>query len=67
MQTENLSGFDSDDIHTKRLVMFTKYFQTGIKSTNHYLKLINFSAFDYVLLVFRIKSVSKKIYRFVVK
>lgn len=66
MEPENLANFDSG-IHKLRLTAFKDYFKTEIKSSSHYLKLINLSAFDYVLLVFRLKSISRKLYEFVVK
>lgn len=66
METENLDDIDSG-IHNIRLKAFRDYFKTEIKSANHYLKMIDFSAFDYVLSAFRLKSLSRKLYKFVVK
>lgn len=66
MNTENLKDLDSG-VHKTRLTVFRDYFDSEIKSTNHYLKLIDFSAFDYVLLIFRLKSLPRKLYKFVVK
>ena len=66
MKTENLEEFDSG-IHKIRLKTFRDYFKTEIKGTDHYLRMINFSVFDYILLIFRLKSLSRKLYKFVVK
>ena len=66
METKNFKKFDSD-IHKLRLSAFRDYFKTEIKGSAHYLKLIKFFAFDYVLLAFRLKSLPRKLYKFVVK
>jgi hypothetical protein len=55
------------DIHNLRMTVFKAYFKTEIQGISHYLKLINFSIFDFVLLIFRLKSLPRKLYRFVVK
>lgn len=66
METENLTNFDSG-IHKVRLTTFRDYFNTEIKGTDHYLKMIDFSVLDFILLFFRLKSPQRKLYKFVVK
>lgn len=66
METEKLDNLDSG-IHKLRLAAFRDYFKTEIKDTNHYLKMIDFSVLDFLLLFFRLKSLPRKLYKFVVK
>lgn len=49
METQNLSDFDSESIHIKRLIAFNKYFETEIKSSAPFLQMIDFSTVDFVL------------------
>lgn len=67
MNRGNLGDFDSESIHKIRLSAFRDSFTAEIKDTNHYLRLINFTILDYVLLIFRLRSLSGKLYKFVVK
>lgn len=66
METKNLNDIDAG-IHKIRLMTFRDYFKTEIRGVNHYLKMIDFSIFDYVLLAVHLKSISRKLYKFVVK
>lgn len=67
LTTENPSDFDLSDIHSLRLATFKYHFKTEIYSSDHYLKMIGFSAFEFVLLAFRLSDISEKLYRFVIK
>ena len=66
MSTE-FTYFDEKSRHYKRLKAFKEFFQMEIKSSAHYLKLINMSFKDVILFVLRLKTVSRFLYKFVVK
>jgi hypothetical protein len=56
-----------ESIHLKRLEAFKDYFGINITDTEDYLSMINLSGFDFVLMAFRLKDISKHLYYFVVK
>lgn len=46
---------DSKGIGNRRLRMFHDYFKTEIKSSSHYLKLINLNVFDFICFILWLK------------
>jgi hypothetical protein len=65
--TTEIENISTESIHFKRLKAFKNYFGIKILNTEHYLSMINFSKFDFVLMMFRLISVSRKLYYFVIK
>lgn len=65
--TTDIGDISSEYIHVKRLGAYKEYFGLKIKDQGHYLSLINFSFLKFILMIFRIMSISRKLYRFVVK
>lgn len=65
--TTDVGDISSEYIHVKRLGAYKEYFGLEIKDQGHYLSLINFSFLKFILMIFRIISISRKLYRFVVK
>lgn len=50
----------------KKLLAFKEYFGIEIRDTSHYFSMINYSFFDFILMVLRLRKISKKLYKFVV-
>jgi hypothetical protein len=65
--TTEIENISPESIHFKRLKAFKKYFDIEIVNTEHYLSMINFTKFDFVLMIFRLTNISKKLYSFVIK
>jgi hypothetical protein len=55
-----------DTIHNKKLIIFKEYFGETITDVEHYLSMINYTFFDFILMILRVKNISKKLYRFVI-
>ncbi len=55
-----------DTIYNKRLITFKEYFGETITDVEHYLSMINYTFFDFILMILRLKNISKKLYRFVI-
>lgn len=66
METANFSEIDFI-IHSLRLRAFRDYFKDEIKDTSNYLEMLNFSVFHYLMFTFRLKSLPRKLCKFVVK
>lgn len=66
MSTE-LTSYDDENIHYKRLKIYKEYFQSEIKNSSQYLKIIDLSGVDFILFLLRIKRVPKFLYDYVIK
>lgn len=53
-------------IHNQRLITFKEYFNETINDVDHYLSMINYTFLDFILMALNLKSISKKLYKFVI-
>lgn len=65
--TTDIGDISSEDIDCKRLGTYKEYFGLEIRDERHYLSLINLSFFKFILMMLRMSSISRKLYRFVIK
>jgi len=65
--TTDVGDSSSESIDYKRLGAFKEYFGIEIKDTSHYLSMINFSILHFILMMFRISNISRKLYYFVIR
>lgn len=56
-----------DSIDTKRLFAIKNFFNIRIDNELNYLRMINFSILDFLLVGLKLKSISRKFYKFVMK
>lgn len=57
---------DYDNLHVTRIKTVKEFFNISIISSSDYLNMINFTFLDFILMSFRLKNISKKMYKFVV-